>query len=454
MTCTTVGVATHGAPENTKMTQMATATGGKAYLNPPPRAIPAIYIKETRLVSQSFVYEKRFVPKLQIASGPTDKLSGPLPPLFGFVRTTLKQNPLVEMGIEGPPTLDQRFPILASWQYGLGKAVAFTSDAKTSGGRLGWDREWAGSDMYLKFWEQVIGWSLRGVETGKLSIATEYRDGKVRVTVDGRDDKNRPLTDLAVARHGHRAELSMAGAKPIELKFEQKNSGEYEAEFKAEEEGTYFINAAGPAYRQANEGRQRGRGRGVRQHPLRRDAALLAGVRRPGKQHRPARQAGRNDRRQGRTTRPTRRWPRPSGPGEVFRKSAVSAQSPQPMWYWLVLLAGHRPVLRRGRAADRRRAGGSVGGRGQALGTPPRPGRRRCRIAAVPGTAAEPQGPGRGNDWPGDATIRRRRSNRPPVPPVDNGRRGRRPSGRPRRRPPTAKTARLAAGRRMTRSPA
>jgi len=26
--------------------------------------------------------------------------------------------------------------------------------------------------------------------------------------------------------------------------------------------------------------------------------------------------------------------------GDVFRKSAVSAQSPQPMWYWLVLLAG------------------------------------------------------------------------------------------------------------------
>src|SRR5205814_3487986 len=34
-----------------------------------------------------------------------------------------------------------------------------------------------------------------------------------------------------------------AESKPIELKFEQKNSGEYEAEFKAEEAGSYFINA-------------------------------------------------------------------------------------------------------------------------------------------------------------------------------------------------------------------
>src|SRR4051812_43444278 len=68
VTCTTVGVATHGAPENTKMSQMAQATGGKAYLNPAPRSIPAIYIRETRLVSQSFLYESRFIPKLQVAS--------------------------------------------------------------------------------------------------------------------------------------------------------------------------------------------------------------------------------------------------------------------------------------------------------------------------------------------------------------------------------------------------
>ncbi|HEX4589110.1 MAG TPA: VWA domain-containing protein [Gemmataceae bacterium] len=338
VTCTTVGVATHGAPENTKMTQMATATGGKAYLNPPPRAIPAIYIKETRLVSQSFLYENRFAPRLQVAGGPTDKLSGPLPPLFGFVRTTLKQNPLVEMGIEGPPTLDQRFPILASWQYGLGKAVAFTSDARTAGEHLGWDREWAGSDMFLKFWEQVIGWALRGVETGKLSIASEYRDGKVRVTVSGRDDKNRPLTDLRL-QGMVTAPNQPGGGKPIELKFEQKNSGEYEAEFKADEEGTFFINAvARRTVKQVKNGKE---------VEVEENDSIRSGVTLPyspefadlesntalldklaamtdGKVYEESTKA---------LDDVVRR-------GEVFRKSPITAQSPQPMWYWLVLLAG------------------------------------------------------------------------------------------------------------------
>src|SRR5439155_3105687 len=85
-------------------------------------------------------------------------------------------------------------------------------------------------------------WSLRGVETGKLSISSEYKDGKVRVTVDARDDKNRPMTDFRMAGLVT-APNQAADGKPIELKFEQKNSGQYEAEFKAEEAGSYFINA-------------------------------------------------------------------------------------------------------------------------------------------------------------------------------------------------------------------
>ncbi len=339
VTCTTVGVATHGAPENTKMTQIATGTGGKAYLNPPPRALPAIYIQETRLVSQSFLYEQRFAPQLRIASGPSDKLSGTLPPLYGFVRTTLKQSPLVEMGIEGPTTLDQRFPVLASWQYGLGKAVAFTSDARSSGEHLGWDREWAGSDMYLKFWEQVIGWSLRGVETGKLSINTEYKDGEVRVTVDARDERNRPLTDLRLQGMVTAPNTQPGDAKPIELKFEQKSSGQYEARFKAEEAGSYFINAmARRTVTQQRDGKEVQAeetdsirtGVTLPYSPEFADLESNTALLRRLSEITSGNVYSEDDHSLNEVVRQ----------GEVFRRVTTSAQSPQPMWYWLVLIAG------------------------------------------------------------------------------------------------------------------
>src|SRR5262249_41636929 len=79
----TVGVATHTANEDQKMALIAKATGGNAYSVKKPSDLPAIYIKESRLVSQSFVYDKKFQPQLAFRSGPTDKLPDPLPPLGG-----------------------------------------------------------------------------------------------------------------------------------------------------------------------------------------------------------------------------------------------------------------------------------------------------------------------------------------------------------------------------------
>jgi hypothetical protein len=136
------------------------------------------------------------------------------------------------------------FPILAHWQYGLGRSVAFTSDARTMrGGRQGWDRDWAGSEMYSKFWEQVVDWALRPTETGRMVMMTEFRDGKVKVTIDARDESNRPMTDLILDGGITSPSLRADDSRRIQLKFEQKNSGLYEAEFKAKEAGSYFISA-------------------------------------------------------------------------------------------------------------------------------------------------------------------------------------------------------------------
>jgi uncharacterized membrane protein len=243
ITVTTVCITSHGQAEVQKMQQVATATGGRFYNVRSPKALPAIYIKETRIISQSFVSEKRFTPKLfPRASGPTASIKD-VQPLLGFVRTTLKDSPLVDMPIEGPSLPGQPFPILAYWHYGLGKSAAFTSDARSRPGRPGWDREWAGSEMYYKFWEQLLDWCVRAVETGNLAMTTEYRDGKVKITVDARDQSNKPLTDLILRGRITPPSLKAEDPRLTELKFVQKNSGIYEAEFKADESGSYFINA-------------------------------------------------------------------------------------------------------------------------------------------------------------------------------------------------------------------
>lgn len=245
VTVTTVGVATHGASQDQALKSISDATGGRFYKVTNPRALPSIYIKETRIVSQSFLYEKRFQPRLVYRGGPADKLPDALLPLHGFVRTTPKSSPTVEVPIQGPPSGEQDFPLLAYWHYGLGKSVAFTSDARSSPtkNRRTWDQEWADSEIYSRFWEHVVDWACRSVETGQLAMTTEYRDGKVRVLIDARDANNRPITDLNLRGGVTTPGMKDDDPRRMELRFEQKNSGMYEAEFKADEAGSYFINA-------------------------------------------------------------------------------------------------------------------------------------------------------------------------------------------------------------------
>ncbi|HEY7311088.1 MAG TPA: VWA domain-containing protein [Gemmataceae bacterium] len=246
VTVTTVGVACHGANEDQKMAAIAKATGGRAYSVKDPRQLPAIYIKESRLVSQSFVHERRFTPIVLFRSGPTDRLPEQVPQLRGFVRTTPKASPLVEVSMQTPRFAEQDFPLLAYWHYGLGKAVAFTSDA---GDPKFWSRDWtqAGGGqggLYGKFWEQVIDWSLRPTESRRLNMTTEFRDGKIRILVDARTDDNQP--DIHLKLRGGITPPAGKGDEPAEqreLKFVQTNSGQYEAEVKAEESGSYFLNA-------------------------------------------------------------------------------------------------------------------------------------------------------------------------------------------------------------------
>jgi len=242
ITVSTVGVATHGAPQDQQMAQIARATGGRYHKVTNPKLLPAIYIKETRLVSQSFVYEKKFQPRATpLPGGPTEGLGG-VPPLYGFVRTTPKQSPLVGIPIESPEFNGQVFPILAYWQYGLGKSVAFTSDARSQPGKRFWDRDWADSDMYVKFWEQVITWALRPTESKTFALTSELRDGKVKVILDARDDNNKALTDLDLRGKVTTPSGKAEQQSKVDLDFKQTNAGVYEAEFKADETGSYFIN--------------------------------------------------------------------------------------------------------------------------------------------------------------------------------------------------------------------
>ncbi len=246
ITVTTVGVATHGGIENNHMQDIADAAPPKGekkghYYNvTDPSKLPAIYIQEARLVSQSFIEEKRFQPFLALRRDATAKLPDPQQ-LNGYVRTTVKPSALVEVPIRTPNWAGQEFPLLAYWHYGLGKAVAFTSDA---GEPRHWAKEWEGAGgIYDQFWQQVVDWSLRPTESARLRMIAKYRDGKIHITVDAQTEQGEPDTQLTVRGGITPPNPGADGGEKQPLRFVQTNSGRYEAAVDADESGSYFVNA-------------------------------------------------------------------------------------------------------------------------------------------------------------------------------------------------------------------
>ena len=113
--------------------------------------MPQIFIKEATVVRRSLIYtDSKGIPVKYIPSDAdiANGLQYGAPPITGLVLTSRKPSPQVAMPLTAGPQGD---PLLAYWQTGLGKAVAYTSDAHTD-----WAAQWVGSAMYDKFWSQVV----------------------------------------------------------------------------------------------------------------------------------------------------------------------------------------------------------------------------------------------------------------------------------------------------------
>jgi Mg-chelatase subunit ChlD/uncharacterized membrane protein len=231
----TVAVGTHGPPTQTPLLSLAQATGGKFYAPKSPKALPQIFQKEARAVSRPLIYDMPppFVPQFKYAHEILKGIDA-LPPIEGFVMTTIKENPLVEVALVSPrPTTGEKYnTLLATWTYGLGKVVAFTSDA---GQR--WTSGWSGSETYQKFFGQMVRWSMRPAgDQGKFSIASEFRDGKVEVVISALDKDDEFLNFLNMGGSAVGPDM-----KPIDLKIRQTAPGRYVGEFDAKDAGSYFL---------------------------------------------------------------------------------------------------------------------------------------------------------------------------------------------------------------------
>ncbi len=152
ITLSTVGA---GGGANPFLEELAVKGGGRFYPAINPASIPDIFLKETQQISGQQIVEERFFPKLTASSPIIRGLDAGFPSLLGYNGTTIKAAATVVL-VSG-----RSDPVLAQWQYGLGRAVAWTSDAT---GR--WATSWVGWDGFARFFGQLVAWTFPGEESG------------------------------------------------------------------------------------------------------------------------------------------------------------------------------------------------------------------------------------------------------------------------------------------------
>ncbi len=171
ITVSVVGTNIGSYQDLTMMHQIATLGKGHFYQADNPNAIPRILFNETRQAARRAIIQEPFVPAT-VASHPILTGLGPLPQLNGYVATTLK--PAAQLLLTS--RLDD--PILAVWQYGLGRVVAWTSDA------LGlWTANWLNWSDAARWWANLVTWALPTPDS-QLIVNGEIAGGNGHITVD------------------------------------------------------------------------------------------------------------------------------------------------------------------------------------------------------------------------------------------------------------------------------
>ena len=227
ITISTVGVATHNAGDVKRMESIARSTGGKHYEVAQAQLanLPQIFVKEAQTVKRSLIWEgPPFAPVVTGGAVETMRAIGKVPAITGYVVAADREG-LSLVTIRGK----ENDPILAQWQYGLGKSVAFTSDASTR-----WGGAWVSWDGFKAFWEQHVRWAMRPAGSRNVRITTETKGDQTLIVVDALDKQGERLNFA-----NFQGRLSDPSRKGQDVELKQVGPGRYEAVVPTEKAGSY-----------------------------------------------------------------------------------------------------------------------------------------------------------------------------------------------------------------------
>lgn len=146
---------------------------GRAYFLTDPSGLEQILLKDVQEHTGSTTVERTIRPRIthqaEILSGlPMQEV----PVLKGYVRFQAKPTAETILAIPSNSSAEKDDPLFSRWQYGLGRAAVFTSDAKSR-----WAEAWVSWPGFDKFWANVLRDLLPQAQPGQSTLTYDPSSG-------------------------------------------------------------------------------------------------------------------------------------------------------------------------------------------------------------------------------------------------------------------------------------
>ncbi len=224
ITVSTIALGQRGDAGQSLMAAIADWGNGRYHLATDPAAIPRLMLAESQSVNSDPIQRGRT--QFQLTPHPLVRgfSAADIPPIEGYLALTPRPeaDTVLTSGSFGDP-------VLAAWQYGLGRVVAWTSDLNGD-----WTRNWRNWEAAPRFWAQVVRYALPDPSQGPLFAASEVDSGNVNFTLlaAGADGKGINLADGYVLFRDNEGSTARVDVP-------QTSPGEYTVTIAAPEPGAY-----------------------------------------------------------------------------------------------------------------------------------------------------------------------------------------------------------------------
>ncbi|MGB6406841.1 MAG: VWA domain-containing protein, partial [Planococcus donghaensis] len=178
--------------------QLAGTGSGRFYDVTDATTIPAILSRETIMMSRTYIVDKPFYP-IVYSSKWNNLFAEGVPQLNTYIATTAKNTASVALESE------EEDPILASWNYGLGKTIAYTS------GSGAWSGDFQSWSNWPDFWNRSAAELLPSFEEIPFSVV---RKEQGIYSIEDPTNSSAILTVAAVDEQGNEIPLQTEPVAP------------------------------------------------------------------------------------------------------------------------------------------------------------------------------------------------------------------------------------------------